>query len=212
MSPFLSIGNVPFDMNVLASLFPKCKHITDKARTLESAGQIVRLKKGLYVASSDETGEPLSKELIANHLYGPSYIGREYALRYYGLIPERVYMMTSVTTKATRNFENKIGNYDYVKCSREYFPIGVRMEIVDRVTFLIATKEKALCDVINFSKNLNLRYLRDVETYLEDDIRFDTDELETLDIDLLEECAKVSRKQGCINTLIRYIKHERHIQ
>ncbi len=37
----------------------------------------------MYVASPAETGKALSLELIANHLYGPSYVSREYALRYW---------------------------------------------------------------------------------------------------------------------------------
>jgi hypothetical protein len=80
------------------------------------------------------------------------------------------------------------------------------MEQSDGVTFLIASPEKALCDVINFSKNLNLRFMKDVEIYLEEDIRFDTDELKNFNIDILEQCATVSRKQQSINTLIKYLK------
>lgn len=206
MTPFNNIGNIPFDSTILASLFPKNKHINEKARALEKSGKIIRLKKGLYVASPEETGKPISQELIANHLYGPSYVGREYALRYYGLIPERVYLLTSVTTKHSRDFENATGNYSYQNCSPEYFSIGVRMEQSDGVTFLIASPEKALCDVINFSKNLNLRFMKDVEIYLEEDIRFDTDELKNFNIDILEQCARTSRKRQSINTLIKYLK------
>ena len=53
--------------------------------------------------------------------------------------------------------------------------------------------------------------MKDVEIYLEEDIRFDTDALEGFDFELLERCALVSRKQSSINTLIKYIKHVRHI-
>ena len=211
MTPFENIGNIPFDVNVLSAFFPNHKHINEKARALEKNGQIIRLKKGMYVASKMETGKELSKELIANHIYGPSYVGCEYALRYYGLIPERVYQVTSVTTKHSRDFENAIGRFSYQNCSPEYFAVGVRIEQADGVSFLIATPEKALCDVINFSKCLNLRFMKDVETYLEEDIRFDTDALENFDIELLERCAIASRKQSSINTLIKYIKHVRHL-
>lgn len=211
MTPFKSIGNVPFDVNVLSSVFPNNKHINEKARALEKAGVIIRLKKGMYVASSEETGKELSLELIANHIYGPSYVGREYALRYYGLIPERVYLVTSVTTKHSRDFENALGNFSYLNSSVEYFPIGVKIESAYGVNFLIATPEKALCDVINFSKSLTLRSMKDVETYLEEDIRFDTDELENFDLDILERCAKVCRRKNSIETLIKYIKHVRDI-
>lgn len=211
MTPFQDIGNIPFDVNVLSSIFPNNKHINEKARALEKSGQIVRLKKGMYVASTMETGKELSKELIANHLYGPSYIGREYALRYYGLIPERVYLVTSVTTKHSRDFENAVGHFNYQNCQPEYFHIGIRMVQADRINYLIASPEKALCDVVNFSKNLFLRSMKDVELYLQDDIRFDMDALADFDIAILEKCAPVSRKQGSINTLIKYIKHVRHL-
>jgi len=211
MTVFEQIRNIPFDLNVLRSIFPYNKQIVEKARTLEKSGQIIRLKKGLYVASREETGIELSRELIANHLYGPSYVGREYALRYYGLIPERVYQLTSVTTKHARAFENATGHYDYHNCTSEYFPVGVKMESQNGICFLIATPEKALCDVINFSKNLNFRSMKDVEIYLEEDIRFDTTELERLDLDLLERCAAVSRRQQSINALIKYIRHVRHL-
>jgi len=206
MTPFVNIGNVPFDMGILTSLFPDNKCITEKARSLEEAGRIVRLKKGLYVASSEETGKNVCRELIANHLYGPSYVGREYALRYWGLIPERVNLITCVTTKHCRDFDNATGCYSYQNCSPDYFPIGVRMCTGDGANFLIASPEKALCDVINFSKNLYFRFLKDVEIYLEEDIRFDIDEIPNLNIDIIEECAAVSRKRTSIETLIKYLK------
>ena len=205
MTPFVNIGNVPFDIGVLASVFPDNKHITEKARALEKTGVIVRLKKGLYVASPAETGKPLCRELIANHLYGPSYVGKEYALRYWGLIPERVNMITSVTIKHNRNFDNATGCYSYQNCNSDYFPIGVKMCAGDGVNFLMASPEKALCDVINFSNNLNLRYLKDVESYLERDIRFDMDVVPNLDVKIIEACMAVSRKRTSIETLIRYI-------
>lgn len=211
MNPFGNIRNIPFDLNVLASLYPHNQHIAEKARALEKSRKIIRIKKGLYVAHPEETNTTLSQELIANHLYGPSYIGCEYALRYYGLIPERVYTLTSVTTKHSRKFINPTGYYNYQNCSREYFHIGIRVETVNNINFLIAAPEKALCDVINFSKNLNLRFLKDVKTYLEDDIRFDVDALSNFNISILEQCAKVSRKRNSINTLIKYIQNERHI-
>ena len=72
MSALEQIGNIPFDLGILSSLFPNQKHTIEKARALEKSGAIIRLKKGLYVASKEESGQPLCRELIANHLYGPS--------------------------------------------------------------------------------------------------------------------------------------------
>ena len=211
MSPFNNIGNIPFDLNVLASIFPKTRFIVEKARRLEAAGVIIRLKQGLYIASQQETGKTLNRNLIANHLYGPSYVSLHTALRHYGLIPEQVHLTESLTTKHSRSFETPAGNFNFSNCSAGYFPIGVRAVTEDGVTYLIATPEKALCDLINYSKGLNLRFMKDVAAYLEEDIRFDMDALESFDISILESCAPYSRKTQNINTLIKFIKHERHI-
>ena len=211
MSLLTNIGIVPFDLNVLSSVYPETKHIVEKARRLESDGKIIRLKKGMYVVSPEETGKALNRNLIANHIYGPSYVSLQTALRHYGLIPERVHLIQSLTTKHSRSFETPVGNFDYKCCSKEYFPIGVRLENDNDITYLIATPEKALCDLINYSKGANLRFMKDVAQYLEEDIRFDMDTLSEFDMDILENCAIYSRKSQNINTLIKYIKHERYI-
>lgn len=208
MSPFNEIGNIPFDLNVLSSIFPNCKHIGEKARALESSGRILRLKNGLYVASHIETGKSLSLGLIANHLYGPSYVSRQSALWFYGLTPEAVYLTRSMTIKHSRSFSNVVGDFDYQNCDAEYFHIGIRMVKGDGFGYLMATPEKALCDTINFTKSLNLRFQKDVAIYLEEDIRFDMDELAHFDVGQLEQCAQYSRKKQSILNLIKFIKHE----
>lgn len=73
------------------------------------------------------------------------------------------------------------------------------------VNFLIATPEKALCDLINFSKGVNLRFVKDVRTFLEDDIRFDTDTLVDLDIEVIKRCAQHSRRQKSIDSIVCFL-------
>mgnify|MGYP003412138730 FL=1 len=211
MSPLVNIGNIPFDINVLSSLFPGCRHITEKARALVDSGKIIRLKKGLYIASEQESGKPFNRFLISNHIYGPSYVSQSSALRHYGLIPERVHAVQAVTTKHSRDFETSIGFFRYTGCSDEYFHIGLKIMFERGVNFLIASSEKALCDLINFSKGVSLRFVKDVRTFLEDDIRFDTDALADLDIEIIRRCAQHSRRQNSIENLIKYIQYERDL-
>ena len=181
--------------------------MTEKARALVDSGKIIRLKKGLYIASEEESGKAFNCFLISNHIYGPSYVSQSTALRYYGLIPERVHTTQAVTTKHSRDFETPIGLFRYIGCSGEYFHIGLKIIHEDGVNFLIATPEKALCDLINFSKGINLRFVKDVRTFLEDDIRFDTDALADLDIEIITRCAPHSRRQKSIENLIKYIEN-----
>lgn len=211
MGPFDNVGNVPFDINVLSSLFPGCSHITEKARALVDSGKIIRLKKGLYVTNEKETGKPYNRFLISNHIYGPSYVSQSTALRYYGLIPERVHTIQAVTTKHSRDFETPLGLFRYSCSSDAYFHIGLRIMQENGVNFLIATPEKALCDLINFSKGINLRFLKEVKIFLEDDIRFDTDALADLDLEIIKRCAQHSRRQKSIDNLIKFISNERNL-
>lgn len=211
MGPLANIGNVPFDINVLSSLFPSCSHITEKARALVDSGKIIRLKKGLYIASEQESGKPLNRFLISNHIYGPSYVSLSAALRHYGLIPERVHTIQAVTTKHSRDFETPLGLFRYTGCPDEYFHIGLKIMHEHDVNFLVATPEKAICDLINFSKGISLRFVKDVRTFLEDDIRFEMEALAYMDIEIIKRCAQHSRRQKSIENLIKYIQNERDI-
>ena len=85
------IGNIPVSTSAIASLFTNIEAGNQKVRSLEAAHKIIRLKKGLYVVAPNVSRVALSTELIANHLYAPSYVSMQTALRYYGLIPEAVY-------------------------------------------------------------------------------------------------------------------------
>lgn len=211
MGAFDNVGNVPFDINVLSSLFPACRHITEKARALVDTGKIIRLKKGLYVTSEKETGKTYNRFLISNHIYGPSYVSQSTALRHYGLIPERVHTIQAVTTKHSRDFETPLGLFRYSCSSDEYFHIGLKIMQENGVNFLIATPEKALCDLISFSKGVNLRFVKDIRTFLEDDIRFDTDTLVDLDVEIIKRCAQHSRRRKSIDNLIKFISNERNL-
>ena len=72
--------------------------------------------------------------------------------------------------------------------------------------FLIASPEKALCDLIANSSMVNLRYMKDVETYLEQDIRMDMDEFFKFDTSILEDYIKVGKKTDSIKTLLKYLR------
>ena len=167
---------------------------------------MIRLKRGLYVVDSKVSGKPVNACLCANHIYGPSYVSLQWALRWYGLIPERVYTMTSVTTKHTRMFENALGRFTYEQVKPDYFAIGVNNIEADGVSFLMASREKALCDLILHDSYLPQQSVKGLWQYLEEDIRFDVDELPSFDIGIVEACAQQGRKENILNNLIKILK------
>ena len=201
------IGNTPVDFGMLASLFPEYKCKYNKISALEKRGDLIRLKQGLYVPNSQVSGQRLSEVLVANQLYGPSYVSLQYALRYYGLIPEQVFTVTSMALKHSKIFYTTLGRFEYVHIDDEIFPIGIREAKTENgSSFLIATPEKALCDLISDISQLNLRYKKEILVWLEEDIRFDMDELFQFDTNILREYAKVGKKKNMINQLIKIIE------
>lgn len=199
------ISNIPVTNSVISSLHPNIKAINKKISELEHSNALIRLKRGLYVASPEITHTPLSTELIANHLYSPSYVSCLTALRFYGLIPEDVFITQSMTIKRGRTFNTKLGCFQYFTCSKEAFAVGITIAKVGNQQFLIATPEKALCDFIATSPSLNLRYKRETEEYLEEYLRLDMEEFYKMRISIFQEYATVGKKANSVQQIINLL-------
>lgn len=206
-----TLGNVPVTTSVVSSLYPNIIGKNQKIKNLEKKGEIIRLKRGLYVVSPEVSDTLVSTELIANQLYAPSYISMSSALRYYGLIPEAVYTTQSMTIKHSRNFETPVGFFDYTQMSRESFQIGLTYINNGSFSFVIALPEKALCDLVANSPNVNLRFLTDAEQYLEEDIRLDMDGFLNMNSLIFKQYIEVGKKSNSIKTILKYLEYERNL-
>ena len=184
------LGIVPVDMGVLKDVFRAYQSPSKKVQSLVQSGKLLQLKRGLYVVSPQISGQQLSLELVANHMYGPSYVSLHYALRRYGLIPERVYMVTSVTTRHTRSFQNELA----------------RSQEADGISYLIATPEKALCDTLIHERYVPAQSLSALATFFEEDLRIDIDDLRQLDTRIIRACLEVGGKKKIINNLLKLIE------
>lgn len=202
-------GNMPVTSAALALEFPEIRKPGQKLGLLERNGDIVRLKRGLYVCPESVTGKPLSLELIANRLLTPSYVSMSTALRYYGLIPEAVYVTQSMTTKETREYDTPVGRFEFTYMKRDVFNIGIRNVEEYGYAFLIATPEKALCDLIANTHSLQLRYRNEVLEYLEEDIRLDMDAFNHFNPSVFEQYINADgKKSTSIETILRLMtKH-----
>ena len=206
MNSLLHFGVVPIDYTSLQSVYPSHRSLNDKVSALEKQGAIIRLKRGMYVVSPQITQRAISTELIANHLYGPSYVSMESALRFHGLIPERVFNTTSMTIKRSRTFKNRFGQFDYIYCPADYYPIGISQIIQDDYAFLVATPEKALCDLIAYTPKLQLRSVKSLLVFLEEDIRLDMDAFYRMDPSVFEKCVEVGKKKTEIGNIIKLLR------
>ena len=158
------------------------------------------------MVNPEVTGIPLSTELIANHLLAPSYISMSTALRYYGFIPEAVYTMQSMTVKHSKDFDTPLGRFEYTFISRDAFPVGVTSIKKEGYAFMMATPEKALCDLIANSPKVNLRYMKETEIYLEEDLRMELEDFKQMDARIFEAYTKVGKKAESIRTLLKILR------
>ena len=205
-NPLLQFGNIPVSTATLETCFSALTSPQKKIHALENAGELIRLKRDLYVVNPEVSGKPISIPLCANHLYGPSYVSSKWALQWYGLIPEQVFRVVSMTTKHARCFETPLGIFDYHKTALDYHSVGIKVVQEGEVSFLMASQEKALCDMILLDRFVPSQSVKHLEQYLEEDIRFDMDELAKFDISIIKSCAETGEKKLIFNNLIKIIK------
>ena len=100
-----------FDYAQLIDVLSGYGNVRAKIGRLLASGEIIRIKKGIYTFPEYLRRFPLNPCVLANMIYGPSYVSSDYALSYYGLIPERVELVTSMTTGRPRRFSTLVGNF-----------------------------------------------------------------------------------------------------
>ena len=203
------ISNEEFDYQTLLHGLGQYSRPRDKISDLLRKGVIVRVKKGIYIFGEDYRRRLFSREILANLIYGPSYISLEYALHYFGLIPERVEAVTSVTTGRSRKYATPVGLFRYRMIPLAAFRIGMdRVELDDGRSFLIATPEKALADKIRDDRGNGLQTQGQLMDYLENNLRVDLTALTNLNTEHLDTIARHygSRKLQLLSSLLQRLK------
>jgi predicted transcriptional regulator of viral defense system len=110
-------------------------------------GLLVHLKQE-YFAFPEYKNKADYALYFANRIYRPSYISLHTALSFYGIIPEAVVQITSVTSLKTASFTNDFGEYSY-KSIKENLMFGYELKpMVDGRTLQFASPEKALLDLL----------------------------------------------------------------
>lgn len=157
--------------------FKDYQNIGQKVNLEIKNGKLKRIKRGVY---SDNVS--YDAPLLANYIYSPSYISFEYALSYYGLIPEYVSVFTCATfgKKNNKSFETGEVAFQYYSIPKEVFCYGVSLlKNEDGFFYKIATKEKALLDQLYLK--YPVRSIKDLTYLLFEDLRIDEDELKNID-------------------------------
>jgi predicted transcriptional regulator of viral defense system len=185
-----------FDYLALTDALKGLAYPRNKINDLLRQGIIIRVKKGLYVFGEGRRRHPYSKELLANLVYGPSYVSLDYALAYHGLIPERVEALTSVTPNRTRRFGTPVGLFLYRQIPAPAYEEGVvRVEGEHGQAFLIASPEKALADKVVSARGAAIVSGGEMRRFLEEDLRIDAGAARAFSVEKIDDYAERYRSR-----------------
>lgn len=186
--------------NILRESYEEYSNKNSKISREIKNGNLIKIINGLY-----ETTPNVNGYLLASSIYGPSYLSFDFALFFYGLIPEKVSTYTSATCgkKKKKEYNNQFGNYTYRDVPSSVYPLGVNIIEEDGYTYQIATPEKALCDKLYTLGPLqNYAELKHLLFY---DLRIDIEEFEKLNIDDIEEISKFYHSTN-VEMLYRFMR------
>jgi predicted transcriptional regulator of viral defense system len=202
-----SIPTRYFDYQKLKSVITDQKNVRRFIGNLIKKNYIVRVKKGLYIWGAKIDNTLYSKEILSNLIYGPSYISLEYALSFYGLIPEKVSCITAISFKNKKNIKTPVGEFSYEYLNKQSYSHGLRFHVIDhQLRYLIATPEKALLDYIALRLGKN-DLKKDLNDFLTNDLRFEMDDFLRLDMNLLRELSTYY-KSSSIKKFIKLLQAE----
>jgi hypothetical protein len=199
-------GDQPITHQLMMSLLSDYNRPNAKIHGLISDGTLEQIRKGLYIAGpSLGAGKPESF-LLANHILGPSYVSLESALSYYGLIPERVFEIASMTVKASGNFTTPMGIYTYTRISLPYYAFGIRqLSLTDKQHVMIASPEKALTDKIVSTSGIIFRSKNDTLNYLIENLRIDEKSLKDFNTPEITTWLPEAPKKESLSMLVKAI-------
>ena len=162
--------------------------------------KLFKIVTGLYETNPNTPGY-----LLAGSIYGPSYISFEYALSYYGLIPEKVTTITCATRdkKKKKIFTTQFGIFTYRAIPSMVYFEEVILKVENNYSYQIATPEKALCDKLYTLKPLN--NYENLENMLFYDLRIDREEFNKLSIVKIENLSNLYGSRN-VKLLAKYMR------
>ncbi|MCA9994616.1 MAG: hypothetical protein KDE56_02640 [Anaerolineales bacterium] len=166
------------------------------------AGKLVQLRRGVYTFAAPYGDERPLSYVVANRMVQPSYVSLQSALSYYGMIPEHVAAVTSVTTGRPIKLVNDYGYFMY-RCIKPSFFYGFRYwQISLTQSALIATPEKALLDLIYLTPDSdNPAYIQELRLQ----------NLEIIDVERLQQFVERSGRPKLENAMphiLREVKED----
>lgn len=191
-----------FTASEVKSVFFDQKNITTQIAFWLKKGYLKKVKHGLYLLA--KVKDDINPMVLAEKIYEPSYLSLEFALNYYGIIPDIPGTYTSVTSRTTKYFKNSFGNFTYQKIKTGFFT-GYEVHSEKNISFNIATPEKALIDYLYLNKN---KVKSDIDFWRE--MRIDEDfKFKKKKLDFYKNLLNDDKVNKLIESVLNYQKNVR---
>lgn len=177
-----------FDDSVVRNIFPGISANARKQRVHRAVSreEVLRIKPGLYCLAEPYRETHPHPFFVAALLHSPSHISLESALSYYGLIPEAVRGVTSVTARRSRTFRTPLGNFSFQRVPADEPRAGVRpVKINEQGWVFIAEPLRVIADVVYLRKGVSWK--KDGLRFLTNSLRVEEDDLREIPLDDYEE-------------------------
>jgi len=171
-----------FNTTVVTNLFPGLTPGAKKALINRAfkAGEIQKLKPGLYCLAGPYQSNPPHPFVLAGLLHPLSYVSLESALRYHGLIPEAVYQTTCATQERSRVFTTPRGRFSFVRIPGKTPPAGVQFVPLDgQAGVMVASPWRAIADLVYSRREINAK--KNGLDFLTGSLRMEPEDLAGLD-------------------------------
>jgi hypothetical protein len=164
-----------------------------KLTRLIKSDELIQVRRGLFV--DDRT---TSLRSLAPVVYGPSYISFQSALAIWNLIPERVPVMISASFNKNKDkaYHTPLGEFRYLYLPNTVYPYGIQLQKENGMGYLIASPEKALCDMVY--KTSSLLHTADIEAFLLENLRMELEELLKFDREFINFIAPRYRRKSLV--------------
>jgi len=158
------------ELRLLVSRLSHYKQPRKKVFDLAKKGYVELIARGHYLNLRSKELKQLPVENIANALLFPSYVSAEWALQHYGLLMDRVHIVTSVTPRKSIRFKTSLGNFEFQHLHKHRYAFGYTLD--SSSNFLIARPEKALLDYLKLRGHIMTWQSRgEMEEYFSENLR-----------------------------------------
>jgi predicted transcriptional regulator of viral defense system len=158
------------------------------------AGWLYQMRRGLYALAPPFQKVKPHPFVVANRMVRGSYVSCQSALAHYGLIPEHVPVVISVSASRPARWNTPLGAYEFRHIKADLFRGYTPTDLGGGQQAFLATPEKALLDHIHLQPRADAReYLRELR--LQNTDRLNLNELqrlaESMDSPKLKRAAKL---------------------